>query len=85
MTTLATPTTNHGPECRTSVSDYHAGQIVTPILRAWRKGKGRYLVVLQWYDASDRTYSDPLEFVGDFWNCVKFLCGHGVRGADVDC
>ena len=80
---LAHPTTKYYRETRhVSLSRRHAGQIVTPVVRAWHRGQG-YLVQLSWFDAADRTYSDPLEFSGNFWACTAWLAGQGVS-ADID-
>ncbi len=56
---------------------------MTPVVRAWHKGKGKYLLQLSAYDASDRTYAEPVEFVGDFWECTEWLEKQGVH-ADID-
>lgn len=82
--TLPEPTTTHGPATRrVTLSRRHDGQICTPVVRAWHKGKSKYLVQLSQYDASDRTYSEPTEFVGDFRACLRWLESCGV-GADID-
>ena len=82
--TLPEPTTTRGPETRVDLSRYHAGQICTPVVRAWRKGPKAYLVQLSQFDASDKTYATPTEFVGDYWACVNWLKSQGVH-ADIDC
>lgn len=82
LTTLPEPQNTHGPATHVSLSRRHEGQIVTPVVNAWRKGT-KYLVQLSAFDASDRTYAAPTEFVGDFWQCVRWLEAQGVH-ADID-
>jgi hypothetical protein len=80
---LPEPTKKHGPATRhVTLSGRHDGQIVTPVVNAWHVGK-KYLVQLSAYDASDRTFAEPEEFVGDFWACTKWLSDRGVQ-ADID-
>lgn len=82
LKTLPAPKQSHAAELRPELSQRHAGQIVTPVVRAWRKGTAKFLVQLSWYDAGDQTYSDPEEFVGDFWGCTRWLAANGCH-ADI--
>lgn len=80
----AQPTTPHGPPCRHVVNGpRHEGQTVQPVVRAWHLGAKGYLVQACWYDASDRTYSEPETYQGDFWECTRWLEERGIL-CDID-
>jgi hypothetical protein len=79
---LPAPTATHGPAVAVRLGRRHEGQIVTPVVRAWRKGKG-YLVQVSAYDASDRTYAQSAEFSGDYHACIRWIATQGVV-ADID-
>jgi len=84
LTALPNPIATHGPETyHVSLSDRHSGQIVTPVVRAWRKGRKHYLVQLSFFDSSDNSFADPEETCGDFWSCTRWLAACGVH-ADID-
>ena len=66
-----------------SPGQYHAGQIVTPVVHATRlPGGSTYRVEWYWYDAGDRTTSGRGVVVGTYRECVAALKAAGIRTDD---
>lgn len=76
MSTKTTPSTWND----VNLSQYHAGQIVTPQVQ-WRfAGRDRYEVRYWWDDASlgDNQIPDWTHFAGEYWTVIKHLASEGI-------
>ena len=67
------------PTVRVAISNYHAGQIVQPVINANVAGRGRVKVDIYWLDRSDMTHLRPATFTGSTIAAESFLIAQGVH------
>ena len=70
--------TERAPQLNVAISQYHAGQIVIPVIHATLAGRGTANVKLYWLDQSDGEHLRPATFRGSIRDAEDWLENQGV-------